>query len=116
MNFLKEKFSSQKIRDRKEVAEIMGQAPSKHGTALLIEMVKDEDHDIKIQAISSLGLSKDESALLHLHNLLQDSNFKIRKATVEAWKSRQSLSRQKTVCKAKTKQKTLVPLCSLSCN
>jgi HEAT repeat protein len=84
LEFLQEKSKSGKVKERKEVTEVLGEAPSEQGNVLLIAMINDENADVKIQAITSLGRAQAVSSLPYLHKLLEDPNPKIRKAGVEA--------------------------------
>ncbi|MCP4348609.1 MAG: HEAT repeat domain-containing protein [Desulfobacterales bacterium] len=84
IEFLRERSRSQKFSAKKKLAEIIGKIPSEHGASLLIEMVDNENRDVKIQAISSLGYSKNNLYLPHLHNLLNYSDSNLQEIIVEA--------------------------------
>jgi HEAT repeat protein len=80
--FLTEKSRSQKVNERKKVAEILGEVLLDRGTSLLINMLTDEKRDVKIQAIESVGRSKARSAVFHIHETLKNSDAKIREVAV----------------------------------
>jgi HEAT repeat protein len=84
LEYLKEVSKQDIVNRRIEVAEIMGEAPSKQGTFLLIEMLNDENIRVKENVIISLGKAKAVSSLPYLKKLIQEPNLSIREAVVNA--------------------------------
>jgi hypothetical protein len=68
------------FKERLALAEILGDTPSKQGTTILIAMLNDEEMRVRVQAIKSLGNSKEISALIELIKRYKAPNKKIRDA------------------------------------
>ena len=84
LEFLQKEAKSEQDNEREEVANVLGEIPSKGGTEILLGMLNDEEADVKIQVIASLGETHATSILPHLYKLLDDPNPKIRKTVVDA--------------------------------
>jgi HEAT repeat protein len=85
LDYLKKKAKSDNINERIQVAETLGEIPSKQGTSILTEMLNDDDYlDVKKQVISSLGNSNEKTVANILHPLLNDLHPNIREPVVEA--------------------------------
>ncbi|MGD2089186.1 MAG: HEAT repeat domain-containing protein [Candidatus Aminicenantes bacterium] len=84
LTYLKEKFRSNKTKERIEVIKVLGEAPSNQGISILIKMLNDENIHVKENVILSLGKAKAVSSLPYLYKLIQEPNTRIRAAVVNA--------------------------------
>jgi len=85
LTYLKEKFTSNKTKERIAVAKVLGEASSKHGNLLLISMLKgDENLHVRKQVILSLGKVKYKPSLSYLSDILESSPPRIREAIVKS--------------------------------
>jgi HEAT repeat protein len=76
--------SSKNSDDRKELAEVLGVFPTPAGSQWLMTLLKDNDRDVKLRTIQSIGQIQVIDALPDLQGLLRDSNVGIQTVAAEA--------------------------------
>jgi HEAT repeat protein len=109
LEYIKEVSKQDNLNRRIEVAEVLGDAPSKQGTLILMEMLNDETISVKEKVILSLGKAKAVSSLPYLHKLIQEPNTRIRAAVVDALSKIASPASSETLKKVAVKTGELMP-------
>jgi HEAT repeat protein len=84
LTLLRQKSKSPDFSERLEVASILGEAPSKPGTTILLDMLKDEEIRVRAKSLSSLGSSNEASALIQLVKRYNHPHPKIREVVDRA--------------------------------